>query len=92
MKYRRLALLVMLVMSIHVYGKHRSAVTLNYGVKTGFSSTIYDVRDFAVFNYPITAYTSHSEISSFHTAFVRMNIHRHYVQTECSYNISKSLT
>ena len=87
--YRRLALLVMFVMSIHVYGKHKSAVTVNYGVKTGFSSTIYDVRDLAVFNYPITTYTSHSEISSFHTAFVRMNIHRHYVQTECSYNISK---
>ena len=85
----RLALIVLLIISIHVHGQQKPPVTINYGLKTGFSSTIYDVREFSVLQAPITEYTSHSEISSFYTAFLRVNMQRHYLQTECSYNISK---
>ena len=88
MRYR-FALLTLLIISMHAYGQQKPSVTLNYGLKTGFSSTIYDVRDFSVLQTPITEYTSHSEISSFYTGFLRVNLHRHYLQTECSYNISK---
>ena len=88
MRYR-LALLTLLIISIHAYGQQKPSVTLNYGLKTGFSSTIYDVREFSVLQTPITEYTSHSEISSFYTGFLRVNFQRHYLQTECSYNISK---
>ena len=61
---------------------------LNYGVKGGFSSTIYEVNDFVVASVPITEYVAKSEISSFYTAFVRLNAQRHYLQSEISYNIS----
>ena len=85
----RLVLIALLIISIHAYGQHKSEFSINYGVKTGFSSTIYDVNEFTVLQTPITEYTSHSEISSFYTGFVRFNLNRHYLQTECSYNISK---
>jgi hypothetical protein len=85
---RWIALLVWLTI-MPLYGVTRTNVNINYGFKTGFSSTIYDVRRFNVLQHPVTDYMSRSEISSFYTAFARMNIHRHYVQTECSYNISK---
>ena len=85
----RLALIALLIISIHAHGQQKPLVNINYGLKTGFSSTIYDVREFSVLQAPITEYTSHSEISSFYTAFLRINMQRHYLQTECSYNISK---
>lgn len=82
--------LLLCLISLQLYANRpKSTVTINYGVKTGFSSTIYDIYDFSVLQHPVTEYMSHSEISSFYTAFARMNIHRHYIQTECSYNISK---
>lgn len=62
---------------------------VNYGLKTGFSSTIYEVEQFMVAGVPINDYMAKSEISSFHTVFARFNIKRHYLQTELSYNISK---
>ncbi len=83
----RLALIALFIICIQTYGQQKA--TVNYGLKTGFSSTIYDVRNFSVLQTPITEYTSHSEISSFYTAFLRINMQRHYLQTECSYNISK---
>lgn len=82
-------LLLLCLVRIPAHGITQERVTLNYGVKTGFSSTIYDIYEFNVLHQPVTEYMSQSEISSFYTAFARMNIHRHYVQTECSYNISK---
>lgn len=90
LRLRWTALLLLCFVNIQLYGgQPKSAVTMNYGVKTGFSSTIYDVYDFSILQHPVTEFMSHSEISSFYTAFARMNIHRHYVQTECSYNISR---
>lgn len=61
---------------------------VNYGVKAGFSSTIYDIIDLQVNTQPISDYTAKSEISSFYTAFARFNFKKHYLQTEVSYNIS----
>lgn len=68
--------------------QQRSHSLINYGVKTGFSSTIYEVEDLVVAGAPINSYVSKSEISSFYTAFARVNMKRHYLQTELSYNIS----
>ena len=62
---------------------------INFGVKTGFSSTMYEVQQLQIADRPINEYTTKSEISSFYTAFARFNINRrHYLQTEASYNIS----
>lgn len=71
-----------------LYAQQRKDALVNYGVKVGFSSTIYDIMQLSVSSTPINEYNTKSEISSFFTAFTRFNIKRHYVQTEVSYNIS----
>ena len=68
--------------------QQRRDALINYGVKGGFSSTIYEVHDLTVDGQPINSYMAKSEISSFYTAFARINVKRHYLQTEVSYNIS----
>ena len=70
------------------YARQREIGLINYGVKAGFSSTFYTVQDLTIAGMPINNLSTKSEISSFYTAFARLNAKRHYVQTECSYNIS----
>lgn len=70
------------------HAQQKGFSSINYGVKGGFSSTIYEVKELAVAGAPINNYIAKSEISSFYTAFARVNMKRHYLQTEVSYNIS----
>lgn len=70
------------------YAQQKGDALINYGVKAGFSSTIYEVHELVVEEIPINEYVSKSQISSFYTLFLRTNFKRHYVQTEVSYNIS----
>ena len=81
-------ILTLLLCCVHALAQQRESSPINYGVKGGFSSTIYEVREFVVADMPINEYTAKSEISSFYTVFVRANLKRHYLQTEFSYNIS----
>lgn len=70
------------------FAQQKGVALINYGVKGGFSSTIYEVNELSVAGSPINEFIAKSEISSFYTAFARINIKRHYLQTEVSYNIS----
>lgn len=71
-----------------IFAQQKEIVSINYGIKGGFSSTIYEVNELMVVGRPINEFIAKSEISSFYTAFARINIKRHYLQTEISYNIS----
>lgn len=72
-----------------MHARQHKEPLINYGAKTGFSSTIYEVNRLQVSSMPINEYTTKSEISSFYTFFARINIKQsHYLQTEVSYNIS----
>ena len=57
-----------------LYAQQRKDALANYGVKVGFSSTIYDIMQLSVSSMPINEYNTKSEISSFFTAFTRFNI------------------
>ena len=82
-------ILTLLLCCVHTLAQQKeSSPIINYGVKGGFSSTIYEVHELTVVDMPINEYTAKSEISSFYTLFVRANLKRHYLQTEVSYNIS----
>lgn len=70
------------------YARQREIALINYGVKGGFSSTLYEINELTIASQPINEHMAKSEISSFYTAFVRLNMKRHYIQTEASYNIS----
>ena len=84
-----LSVLLLTIALLPGFAQPKQPVNITYGVKGGFSSTIYEVQQLSVMHQPITEHTAHSEISSFYTAFMRLNINRHYLQTECSYNISR---
>lgn len=85
---KRLQLLLTFLLCCSLLHAQRKENIVNLGIKSGFSSTIYDVQELAIAGTPIQEHMAKSEISSFHTAFARFNIHRHYLQTELSYNIS----
>ncbi len=85
---RSLSLLLLVLISASTFAQKRAPIHVNFGVKTGFSSTIYEIQELIVAHQPINEYMVHSEISSFYTGFARFNIKRHYLQTEISYNIS----
>ena len=87
--FRRVAVILVLCFScVLTHAQQKDSSPVNYGVKAGFSSTIYEVQLLSVAGTPINSYLAKSEISSFYTLFARTNIGRHYVQTEVSYNIS----
>lgn len=86
---RRLMVFVLaLCLCLATHARHKQESKVNYGVKAGFSSTMYDIIRLEVRSAPISEYSAKSELSSFFTAFTRFNIKRHYIQTELSYNIS----
>ena len=84
---RAAAILTLCLCCALTSAQQRRATLINYGVKGGFSSTIYEVHELEVAGMPINDYMAKSEISSFYTVFTRVNIKRHYLQTELSYNI-----
>lgn len=86
---RRVAITLLLCLCCMLtFAQQKGVALINYGVKGGFSSTIYEVNELSVAGSPINEFIAKSEISSFYTAFARINIKRHYLQTEVSYNIS----
>lgn len=85
---RGVVILALCLCSAFTYARQRESSLINYGVKGGFSSTLYTVQDLSIAGMPVGDYVTKSEISSFYTAFARLNIKRHYLQTECTYNVS----
>lgn len=83
-----LSLTILLCSTLTHAAPRKYGTLINYGIKGGFSSTIYEVNNLVVADMPINEYVAKSEISSFYTAFARLNIKKHYLQTEISYNIS----
>ena len=47
------------------FAQKRESAPINFGVKGGFSSTIYEVRELSIGGMPINDYMAKSEISSF---------------------------
>ena len=88
MTRRTASILALCLCCTLIHARQRDYTPINFGVKGGFSSTIYQVNEITIAGMPINNYMAKSEISSFYTAFIRANIKRHYLQTEVSYNIS----
>lgn len=88
MRRRAAIILALCFCCTFTFARQNGTSLVSYGVKAGFSSTFYEVDKLMVEGSPINQFTAKSEISSFYTAFARVNINRHYLQTEFSYNIS----
>lgn len=64
--------------------------SFNYGLKGGFSATMYQIVDFKINNFDMTRTMEEtSRVGSFVTLFSRFNIDRHFIQSEFTYNVGK---
>jgi len=88
MRCREKIFLLLFCFSITLHAQQKKVSLINYGIKAGFSSTIYDIQELKIAGNPINEYNAKSEISLLYTAFTRINLSKHYIQTEISYNIS----
>jgi len=65
------------------------STSFNYGAKASFSSTFYSVERLHINGTDIDDITTKSEVSLSYTAFARLSLRRHYLQTEVAYSISR---
>lgn len=66
--------------------KERSA---NFGVKGGFTSSLFLVSNFSVNGVAIEEVQNNYKIGYFGSVFMRINVERHFLQPEVSYNINR---
>lgn len=63
--------------------------TIDFGIKAGFNSTMLIVSDFQINNVRIEELQNNYKLGYFGTMFLRINMKKHYLQPEISYNVSK---
>lgn len=62
---------------------------VNFGIKAGFNSSMFLVSDFKIKEVTIDEIKNNFQLGYFGAVFMRINIKRHFLQPEASYNISK---
>lgn len=70
--------------------KKKKEVTINYGLKGGFNSSMNLVKKFKLKDVTINEIQNNYRIGYFGSAFMRINICRHFLQAEAMYNVSRS--
>mgnify|MGYP003295337979 CR=1 FL=1 len=81
--------LLILLLFVALRASAQEGQALNVGLRAGFSSSIYSVEKLSIENHPIIDFTTKSEVSVHYATFLRVNMHRHYLQTEVAYSISR---
>lgn len=66
-----------------------STKKVNYGVKAGFTSSIYLVSNFNVGGERIRRVQNNYRVGFNGSVFMRINMKRHYIQPELAFNINK---
>lgn len=69
--------------------KSKSLCSINYGVKAGFNSSMFLVSELKIQDVTIDEVQNNYKIGYFGALFMRINIARHFLQPEVSYNVSK---
>lgn len=62
---------------------------INFGVKAGFNSSMFLVSNFKIKDVTIDEIQNNYQIGYFGAFFMRVNMKKHFIQPEISYNISK---
>lgn len=62
---------------------------VNFGIKAGFNSSMFLVSDFKIKDVTIDEIQNNFQIGYFGALFMRINMKRHFLQPEISYNISR---
>lgn len=91
---RVLFILLLLPLSIALYSQ--SAIStlyadkkLNFGVKTGFTSTIFMTSNFSMGDVKIKQVQNNYKVGYASSFFMRYNMKSHYIQSELVYSINK---
>ena len=86
---KRLLFLLILLQCMPFMLTARDVHRLNYGVKSGFGSTIYSIQELSIEGHAIDDIDTRSEVSWQGSVFLRLNMERHYLQTECCLSNSR---
>lgn len=63
---------------------------VNLGIKGGFNSSMYFIDKFKIQEITIDEIQNNYKVGYFGTLFMRVNLGKHYIQPELTYNVSKS--
>ncbi len=97
MKRTLLSILAVLLLASGIYGQVSTASKVerpntkkvNFGIKAGFNSSMFLVSDFRIKDVSIDDIQNNYEIGYFASLFMRINMKRHFLQPEVSYNINR---
>lgn len=70
-------------------GHQKRETSVNFGVKGGFTSSLFLVSQFSVNGVPVDEVQNNYKIGYFGSLFMRINFDRHFLQPEISYNINR---
>ena len=62
---------------------------INIGIKAGFNSSMFMVSELKIKDVTIDEVQNNYKIGYFGALFMRINIKKHFIQPEVSYNVSK---
>lgn len=97
MKHRLLLIILMIAMTFSLLGKDRltnkseapNTRKINFGIKAGFNSSMFIVSKLKIQDVTIDEVQNNYKIGYFGTLFMRINMKKHFIQPEVSYNVSK---
>lgn len=94
---RKLLLLLMMSTTLSTWGKNNqfdkverpNHRVVNFGVKAGFNSSMFIVSELKIQDVTINEVQNNYKIGYFGAFFMRINMKKHFIQPEVSYNVSK---
>lgn len=94
---RKLLLIILLATTLSAWGKDKlydkvdrpNHRPVNFGVKTGFNSSMFIVAELKIQDVTINEVQNNYKIGYFGAFFMRINMKKHFIQPEVSYNVSK---
>jgi hypothetical protein len=69
--------------------KHHHNQRINFGVKGGFTSSLFLVSDLVMDGVKIDEVQNNYKIGYFSSLFMRINFGKHFIQPEVSYNVNR---
>ena len=73
----------------HKKERHPDDRKINVGIRGGFNSSMFLVSDLKIKDVTIDEIQNNYKIGYFGALFMRLNMKRHFIQPEISYNISR---
>lgn len=86
------SIIILLCLSSYAQRTPREAhqQKINFGMKGGFNSSMYFIDKFKIQDVTIDEIQNNYKTGYFGTLFMKINMQKHYIQPELSFNVSKS--